>query len=279
MVRIVLLILVTGIGLSFQPAPGNIRVKGSDTMLLLLQKWAEAYSKIDHDISIQVTGGGSGTGISDLINGVTDICISSRLMTKPEIALLKQRFSTTGVEIPCARDGITIYLNLQNQVDELSFQQLSDIYSGRITNWKQVGGESAPINLYGREPSSGTYFVFKEKVVKTDYSRSCQEFPGNVAVVNAVIRDPNGIGYGGSAFAHGVKKCKVKTDKHSIAYEPNEKTMNNNLYPISRNLLMYTRNRPSGDIKKFIDWTLGPEGQRLVTDLGYFSLRSAETLK
>jgi len=167
---------------------------------------------------------------------------------------------------------ITIYLNEANPVNELTLKQISDIFAGRIANWNQVGGNSAPINLYGRESNSGTYMVFKEKVVKTDYSKNCQIFPGNVAIVNAVIRDLNGIGYGGAAYASDVKKCKVKKDASSPAYEPNYETIANNEYPISRYLYIYTRNRPSGKIRKFIDWVLSPEGQQVVEEVGYFPL-------
>jgi phosphate transport system substrate-binding protein len=249
-----------------------ITMKGSDTMLILAQRWAEVYMKEHNELSIQVTGRGSGMGIDELINGMTDICNSSRIMTKKEVNELKQRFSTIGVEIPCARDGITIYLNEDNPVNELTMKQISDIYAGRIANWKQVGGNSAPINLYGRESNSGTYVVFKEKVVKTDYSQNCQVLPGNMAIVNAVIRDPNGIGYGGAAFARGVKKCKVKRTETSPAYEPNIETIINNQYPISRYLYIYTRNRPTGKLKRYINWILSPDGQKVVEEVGYFPL-------
>jgi phosphate transport system substrate-binding protein len=258
--------------LAFSRVSTIITMKGSDTMVILAQKWAETYMKSHPETSVQVTGGGSGTGISSLINGLTDICNSSRKMTKSEIGTLKQRFSTVGVEIPCARDGITIYLNPANPVDELSLKQLSDIFAGRIANWKEVGGISAPINMYGRENSSGTYFVFKEEVVKTDYSKNCQSLPGTAAIVNAVIKDMNGIGYGGAAFAKGVKRCKIKKDENSPAYMATPETMKNNQYPIRRYLYMYTRNRPTGELKKFIDWVLSPEGQNLITEVGYFPL-------
>ena len=260
------------ISLAFM-APEKVTIKGSDTMVILSQKWAEVYMKTNPNASIQVTGGGSGVGISALINGATDIANSSRPMKQTEIEKLKSRYNTLGVEIPCAKDGITVFLNEANPVKELSLQQLSGIFSGKITNWKEVGGQNAPITLYGRENSSGTYVFFKDNVVKADYASSCQTLPGTAAVVNAVKKDKNSIGYGGAAYAAGVKHCKVKKDAKSPAYEPTPENVKSNVYPISRYLYMYTRNRPTGATKAFIDWVLGPQGQKLVTEVGYFPVK------
>lgn len=267
------LITIAVATVAFAPVPKKITVKGSDTMVILFQKWAEVFMKSHPDIIIQVTGGGSGTGISALINGATDICNASRPMKKSEIEKLSERYNTPGVEIPCAKDGITVYINKGNGVNELSIRQLSDIFSGKVTNWKQVGGADAPIKLYGRENSSGTYVFFQEEVVGGDYAPSCQTLPGTAAVVNAVIKDVNGIGYGGAAFSEGVKICKVKKDTGSPAYEATAENIKKGLYPISRYLYMYTRNRPAGEIKEFIDWILTPEAQKMVTEVGYFPVR------
>jgi phosphate transport system substrate-binding protein len=254
-------------------AQTKITVKGSDTMVILAQRWAELYMKQHPEVSIQVTGGGSGVGLAALINGTTDIANSSRPIKNTEMEKLKSRYNTLGVEIPCAKDGITIYLHESNKVDELTLQQLSDIYTAKITNWKQVGGEDAEIKLYGRENSSGTYVYFKESVVKDDYAASCQTLPGTAAVVNAVKKDVNGIGYGGAAYAEGVKHCKVKKDSGSTAYFPNAESIAQNQYPITRYLYMYMRNRPTGELKKYIDWMLSPEGQKIVTEVGYFPVK------
>jgi len=251
----------------------KITVKGSDTMVILAQKWAELYMKSNPNVSIQVTGGGSGIGISALINGTTDIADASRPMKQSEIEKLKARYNTLGVEIPCARDGVTLFLNDKNPVSELSLKQLSDIYTGKIKNWKEVGGADAEIRLYGRENSSGTYVYFHDEVVKGDYAASTQTLPGTAAVVNAVKKDVNGIGYGGAAYAVGVKHAKVKKDANSPAYLPTAETIAKGEYPITRYLYMYMRNRPTGETKKYIDWILGPEGQRLVTEVGYFPVK------
>jgi phosphate transport system substrate-binding protein len=251
----------------------KITVKGSDTMVILAQRWAEIYMKQHPEISIQVTGGGSGVGLAALINGTTDIANSSRPIKSSEIEKLKNRYNTLGVEIPCAKDGITVFLNESNKVSELSLKQLSDIYTGRVTNWKDVGGPDASITLYGRENSSGTYVYFKETVVKADYAAACQTLPGTAAVVNAVKKDKYGIGYGGAAYAEGVKHCMVKKDANSPAYLPTAENIAKNQYPVTRYLYMYMRNRPTGDLKKFIDWVLGPEGQKVVTGVGYFPVK------
>jgi phosphate transport system substrate-binding protein len=259
-------------GAAFAPQ-SKITVKGSDTMVILAQRWAEIYMKQHPETSIQVTGGGSGVGLAALINGTTDIANSSRPIKKSEIEKLKSRYNTLGVEIPCAKDGITIFLNESNPVKELSLKQLSDIYTAKITNWKQIGGPDESITLYGRENSSGTYVYFKESVVKADYAAACQTLPGTAAVVNAVKKDKYGIGYGGAAYAEGVKHCMVKKDDSSPAYLPTAETIAKNQYPITRYLYMYLRNRPAGDLKKYIDWILSPEGQKVVVGVGYFPVK------
>ncbi len=266
-------VLIAALGFAFMPAPKKITVKGSDTMVILAQKWAEVYMKAHPDAVIQVTGGGSGTGISALINGATDICNSSRPMKQSEMDKLKDRYASLGVEIPCAKDGITIFLHESNPVKELTLKQLSNIFAGRTKNWKEVGGPDAPIKLYGRENSSGTYVFFKDQVVKTDYAASCQTLPGTAAVVNAVSKDKFGIGYGGAAYASGVKHCAVKKDDKSAAYVADTETIKKGQYPITRYLYMYTQNRPTGDLKAYIDWILSPEGQKLVAEVGYFPVK------
>ena len=273
LIMIASVVLLTIIGLAFMPAPKKITVKGSDTMVILAQKWAEIYMQSHTDVIIQVTGGGSGTGISALINGSTDICNASRPLKSSEMEKLKERYGSLGIEIPCAKDGITIFLNESNPVSELTIKQLGDMFSGKIRNWKEVGGPDAEIRLYGRENSSGTYVFFQEKVVKGDYAPSCQTLPGTAAVVNAVSKDKYGIGYGGAAYAQGVKHCKVKKDDKSPAYNATAESIAKGDYPITRYLYMYMRNRPTGETKAYIDWILSPEGQKVVTEIGYFPVK------
>lgn len=267
------LLILTVVLTSSVYSQAKITVKGSDTMVILAQRWAELYMKNNQQTSIQVTGGGSGVGITALINGTTDICNASRPMKQAEIEKLKSRYNTLGIEIPCAKDGVTIFLNESNTVHEVTIKQLSDIYTGKIRNWKELGGKDAEIRLYGRENSSGTYTYFHDEVVKADYTASVQSLPGTAAVVNAVKKDVNGIGYGGAAYAVGVKYAKVKKDDGSKGYDPTAENIANGQYPITRYLYMYLRNRPSGEIKKYVDWILGQEGQKIVTEVGYFPLK------
>lgn len=265
---IMLILAVMASATAFSQA--KITVKGSDTMVILAQRWAELYMKNNPTATIQVTGGGSGVGITALINGTTDICNASRPMKQTEIEKLKARYNTLGVEIACAKDGVTIFLNDANKVSELTLAQISDIYTGKIRNWKELGGDNAEIRLYGRENSSGTYTYLHDEVVKADYASTVQSLPGTAAVVNAVKKDVNGIGYGGAAYAVGVKYAKVKKDANSTGYVPSTEAIGNGQYPITRFLYMYLRNRPTGETKKYIDWILSTEGQMVVTEVGYF---------
>jgi phosphate transport system substrate-binding protein len=264
------LAVITSLGFSGE----TITVKGSDTMVILAQRWAEKYMIAHPDISVQVTGGGSGTGISALINGSTDICNASRKMKAAEREKLKQRFNSLGIEIASARDGLAIYLNQGNPVSELSLDQVKDIYTGKLTNWKDIGGPDAKIVLYGRENNSGTYVYFRDNVLKgTDFAASLQSLPGTAAVVNAVSKDKLGIGFGGSAYAKGLKFAKIKKDANSPAFEPNLETIKNGTYPVTRYLYMYLKSRPTGALKEYIDWTLSPAGQALVSEVGFFPVK------
>ncbi len=251
--------------------PTTITVKGSDTMVILAQRWAEKYMAAHPETIIQVTGGGSGIGISALINGTTDICDASRPMSGSERDQLKQRFNSLGVEITAAKDGLSIYVNESNSVDVLSLDQIKGIYTGAITNWKQVGGSDQKIIIYGRENSSGTYAYMHDFVLGgKDYTPLMQSLPGTAAVVNAVSKDVESIGYGGAAYAKGIKVIKVKKTASSEAYVPTAETIAKNEYPITRFLYMYTKSMPTGAMKSYIDWVLSPEGQAIATQVGYF---------
>ncbi|MCJ7577208.1 MAG: phosphate ABC transporter substrate-binding protein [candidate division Zixibacteria bacterium] len=272
---VVLATLVISVAAGFMVFAGkSITIKGSDTMLILGQRWAEIYMNQNPGAVIQVTGGGSGVGIAALINGSTDICEASRQMKNSEIDKLKERFNTTGVEIPVARDGLSLYLNEENKVSELTLDQLKGIYTGQVTSWKEVGGDDAKILLYGRENSSGTYVYFKDNVLKgADFSAQTQTLPGTGAIVNAISKDKYGIGYGGAAYAKGVKYCKVKKDAQTPGYEPTLENIKSGNYPISRYLFWYLRNKPTGETKKLVDWVLSEQGQQIVSKVGYFPVK------
>lgn len=269
---IILAVAIAVIGVGLAIGAKAITVKGSDTLLLLGQRWAEVYMERNPGVTIQVTGGGSGVGIAALINGSTEICQASRSMKDSEKKKLRERYFSLGVEIPVAKDGVTLYVNEKNPVNELTLDQIKDIYTGKITNWKQVGGADAKIVLYGRENSSGTYVFFREKAMgNADYSASMQSLPGTAAVVNAVSKDQNGVGYGGAAYAKGVKELAIKTAKGS--FKPTAEHVKTGNYPLARNLFWYLRSKPSGEVKKLVDWVLSAEGQEIVTKVGYFPIK------
>ena len=245
---------------------GNTTVKGSDTMVVLAQRWAEAWMKEHPSKKIQVTGGGSGTGIAALINGTTVVATASRSMKPEEKAKLPA--GAAAVETAVARDGVAIYVNTANPVETLTVEQLKGIYLGDITNWKQLGGKDARIVLYSRENSSGTYVFVKEHVLKNgDFAAEAQTLPGTAAVVNAVSKEKNGIGYGGGAYARGVKELKVE----GIA--PTKEAVLSGKYPLSRPLFFYTKGAPAGEAKEFIDFCLSGAGQKIVSDVGYFPVK------
>jgi len=270
----IIAVAVLGIMMFVAGSKKTITIKGSDTLVILAQRWAEIYMKKHPDVVIQVTGGGSGTGIAALINGTTDFANASRPMKDREKDKLKKKFRSPGHEITVAKDGITIYVNADNNVDELSLAQLKSIYLAEVTNWKDVGGADAPIVLYGRENSSGTFVYFQEHVLeKNDYAPTMQSLPGTAALVNAVVKDVNGIGYGGAAYAEGIKIVKVKKDADSKACAATLATIKSGEYPISRSLYMYSRAKPKGYQKEYIDFILSPEGQKVVGEVGYFPVK------
>lgn len=251
----------------------TITIKGSDTMVILCQRWTELYPHRDR-VRFQVTGGGSGTGIAALINGTTDICASSRPLRPAEAQQLKQKYGSPGIEIRVARDGLAVYVNRANPVEKLTLQQLRDIFTGKITNWKQVGGPNARIILYSRENNSGTYEFFKEHVLQgQDFAPHAQHMPGTAALVNAIAKDRWGIGYGGAAYAKEVKEVAIAEAPGKPFYLPTQENVIAGRYPISRFLYFYLRQRPSGELKAFIDWVLSDDGQRVVSQVGYFPLR------
>ena len=264
-----------------------ISVKGSDTMVNLAQKWAEVYMQKNPNVSIQVTGGGSGTGIAALLNGTTDLADASREMKESEFATANEK-GVTPVVYEVALDGIAVIVHPNNKIDNLTVKQLSDIFSGKITNWKQLGGPDMMITLYGRENSSGTYEFFKEHVLgkydsgkQKDYSPTTQVLQGTAALGEAVARDVKGIGYGGVgyfALRKDVKILHIKKDDSSPAISPADNgQVNYNViwsreYSISRYLYCYTNGEAAGELKNYIDFILSPDGQKLVESMEYIPL-------
>jgi phosphate transport system substrate-binding protein len=263
-------------------AAGNITVKGSDTMVILGQRWAEEYMKQNPDVTIQVTGGGSGTGIAALINGTTALCNSSRPIKDEEKAQAKKN-GIDVVEFKAAMDGLAVVVNSANPVQHLTLKQIGKIYTGYINNWKEVGGPDKRILRYSRESNSGTYVYFKEHVLlNRDYAADTQTMPGTSALAEAVSKDPYAIGYGGVAYFAGIPKIRILSvakDDGSAPISPlkadgavNFDVIWSQQYPISRYLYVYSAGTPQGDTKKFLDWIVGQTGQDIVAKVEYIPL-------
>jgi phosphate transport system substrate-binding protein len=255
-----------------QAATKNITVKGSDTLVRLGQRWAEVYMGKNPGEVIQVSGGGTGTGIAALLNGAVDVCEASRDMKKEEYELAEQK-GIHPYRISVALDGIALYVHKDNPVQQLTLDQIKDIYQIKITNWKDVGGPDKEIILYSRENNSGTYAYFKEHVLKDeDFADRVQSLPGTAAVVNAVSKDLYGIGYGGIAWAADVRDLLVKKDDTTAGVAPTIETVTSGSYPISRELYWFTNGKPEGRIKQLVNWVLSAEGQQIADEVGYVRL-------
>lgn len=268
------LLLLTVLSSVVSTPAATITVKGSDTLVVLAQKWAEAYMVKNPDAKIQVTGGGTGTGFAALQNKSTDLCNASRKIKSAEQANCIKAFGKRPTEYKVCLDGLSVYVSADNPVKELSVAQVADIFSGKTRNWKEVGGPDAPITVYSRENSSGTYEFFKENVLLgRDFAASAQTMPGTASVLQAVAKDKNGIGYGGAAYGAGAKHLAIKKDDTSAAIEPTEENVVKGLYPIWRYLFVYVNPAlDKGDIAKYLTWLRGNEGQKIVKDVGYFPL-------
>jgi phosphate transport system substrate-binding protein len=265
---------VVAAGISASAFAGNITVKGSDTLVILAQKWAEVYMGQHSDVKIQVTGGGSGIGFAALQSQTTDLCDASRKAKPAEIANCIKAFGKRPTEYKVALDGLSVYVNPENTLKELTEDQVGAIFTGKITNWKDVGGPDAPITVYSRENSSGTYEFFKEHVLKgQDFAASAQTMPGTAAIVQAVIKDKNGIGYGGAAYGGSSKLLAIKKDNAAPAVEPTEDNVENGSYPIWRYLYVYVNPALDKDeVAAYLNWIRSDDGQKYVKDIGYYPL-------
>jgi phosphate transport system substrate-binding protein len=253
-----------------------IQNKGSDTIVNLALAWAERYQALNPEVGIAVTGGGSGTGIAALINGTVDIANASRKIKENEIQSAVDN-GVEPVEHVIARDAIAIIVHLSNPVDALSLAQISDIYTGKITNWSQVGGEDRPIVLLSRETNSGTHVYFLEEVIRLGDSESTLLFspdtlllPSSEGIGVEVRQNPNAIGYDGLGYVtDDMKTIAVKATAESAPVKPTVQTVNSGAYPIARDLYMYTNGEPEGQIQAYMTWILSAEAQQIVLDLGF----------
>lgn len=254
-----------------------IQNKGSDTMVNLALAWAEAYREVEPEVDIAVTGGGSGTGIAALINGTVDVANASRAMEGDEIADAQAR-GIEPKEHVVAVDAVAVIVNKNNPVSALTIEQLSDIFSGRVTNWKEMGGNDAQIVLVSRESNSGTHVYFLEEVVRMGDADSTVVFapqtllmPSSVGITSEVQRNPNAIGYDGLGYVDTdlEKLIAVARDATSPFVLPSVASGSDGTYPISRDLYMYSTGASDTAINNYLDWIRGPEGQAIVAQLGF----------
>ncbi|RIL11916.1 phosphate-binding protein [bacterium] len=257
-----------------------IQNKGSDTLVNLALAWAEAYRGVAPDVSIAVTGGGSGTGIAALVNGTVDIANASREMKDEEMAEARAK-GMDPQEFVVAIDALAVVVHPSNPVDRLTVDQLADLFSGRATNWRDVGGRDAPVVLVSRETNSGTHVYFLEEVVRKGDADNPDIFapqtllmPSSVGITSEVQRNPNAIGYDGLGYVNPAHEKLVAVGRGGSApyVVPSVASGADGSYPIARNLYMYTAHPPTGAIAAYLDWVRGPHGQRIVADLGFVPL-------
>lgn len=248
----------------FVPRTVVLRIKGSDTMLSFTEMLAREYMRKKPNVAIYVYGGGSREGIDAIASGEAEIATASRLLTPNEVKSLVDKHSTVGVSYLIAKDAISIYLNPENKVKDISFEDLRKIFTCRINNWSELGGEDAPINIYTRNPNSGTYIYFQQFVLSGEkYCAAAKIEPSMSRIISRVAKDKNAIGYGGIGTHDDIAHALIN------GIEPSEENVRNDSYPISRYLYFITLNNSKGDVKDFIDWALSNEAQSFIKKAGY----------
>lgn len=245
-----------------------IRIKGSDTMLALTRELAAEYMKISRNTSIYVDGGGTAIGAKALSRNEVDICTASRKLLPSEVKDLAQNFSRLGMSFLIGKDALSIYLNLNNPIDDISYEQLRSIFSCEINNWKEIEGDDAKIFRVLRPNNSGTYAYFKRRVLETDdfCKKNSETIHSTLSVMYAVSHNRYAIGYGGVAFHDSLKHAKIN------GIEPSIQNILNDKYPIIRYLYFYTLDLPFGETKKFIDFVLSAKGQEIVARNGFVAI-------
>ena len=252
-----------------------LQIKGSDTLINMVQRMSEVYMEKNPGKYIAVTGGGSGTGIAALINGKCDIANASRLMKDKEVAQAQGQ-GITPKRVVVALDGITFIVNPDNPLNKLTVEELGRIYRGEVTNWSEVGGADMPITLYGRQSNSGTFAFVQESVCKGDYAGTMRRMNGNSQIVEAVKSDPSSIGYVGVGYAKeatGIQALKVAARSGAPYANPlNSEDVATGNYPVTRPLNQYLNGQPAGAVKEFIEFELSSKGQDIVEEMGFLPI-------
>lgn len=244
-----------------------VSIKGSDTMLLLVSRWAEEFMKLHPDVVVHAEGGGTETGIEALIEGDVELCAASRTLRADEARLLLEKRQTLGYSILSAKDALSVYLHPANPVRNLTLVQARELFTGTRTLWTDLGGDAVPVLVVGRQPNSGTQLFFQEHVLQgADYSSSMVTVPTTRAVIRLVSENRGAIGYGGLAFGPDVTHASID------GVAPTAEHVRDGSYPISRYLYLYAAEPPDGAVKLFVDWILSNAGQQVVSDVGYIPL-------
>lgn len=274
MKKVITLVSIAVGSLSFIQGGGSIKIKGSDTVLPLSQKEAEVYMKSNKSSNISIVGGGSGVGIAALIDGTTDIGMSSRKM-KIDEKLKMQDAGKAYKEVIVGNDALSVIVNPANKVTQLTREQIEGIFTGKIKNWKEVGGEDLKIIAYSRESSSGTYEFFKEHVMAgKNYASTCLLMPATGAIVQSISQTKGAIGYIGLAYMDNkVNALKISYDKGKTYVEPTMANAKNKSYPVVRPLYYYYLTKVEKNVKPFIDFILSAEGQKVVEAVGYVPIK------
>ncbi|HNY62201.1 MAG TPA: PstS family phosphate ABC transporter substrate-binding protein [Bacteroidales bacterium] len=269
--RLILLALAVVFGMSQLSAQ---KIKGSETVLPITQKAAELYLKVNPKAQVSVTGGGSGVGIAALIDGTTDLAQASRKIKFDERQKIQQSGNTVK-EVAIAYDALAIIINPGNKVTNLTREQVEGMFTGKIKNWKEVGGEDMKVVPYSRETSSGTYEFFKESVLKNkNHMSGIMSMPANGAIIQSVKQTKGAIAYVGLAYVNkDVKAVHISYDKGKTYVEPSVKNAVNKTYPIVRPLYFYYLRKNESKVKAFVDYILSPAGQEIVKEVGYVNVK------
>ncbi|MEA5001190.1 MAG: phosphate ABC transporter substrate-binding protein [Endomicrobiaceae bacterium] len=267
-----------------QSQDGNIamQIKGSDTIVNLVQVWAEKFVELNKTSNIGVTGGGTGTGFAALLNHTCDIAMASRQAEEREITLAKEK-DIHYKEYIVGLDGLAVLVNKNNPVNKLTIQQLRDIFMAKITNWKEVGGEDREIVILSRESNSGTHMFFKEHVIRQNDKKNKDEFspkallmPSSQAIFDEIYQNPNALGYAGMGFINNnIKALSISSGNSKEYVYPNIENVMSGKYPISRPLYLYTNGEPVGIVKAFIEYTLSKEGQKIVAETDFVPIKKS----
>jgi len=270
------LVLASSFACAAMASAQSVKVKGSDTLKPLAERWSQVYQKKNAGANVAVSGGGSASGIAALFKGETDIAEVSRPLSGSE----KEEFKKLGkdpVDVVVAWDAVEILVNPANPVNYLTMDQVKGIFTGTITNWKQLGGSEGKINIYGRESSSGTNAFLKEHALHGNpYAPGIVEFPGNAPMIAAVSRDAGGICYAGLASGKALKHLLIKADASAEGIEPSTQNVRSAKYPLSRQLHWFLAGHPVSHVKDLCLWVLSPEAQAVAESEGFIPI-SADT--